>query len=368
MMLRFSCLLLALALLIGCSKPGPENPPPAVDLGMAKFLDFAVAELNYLSIDITHPTIVNGSETLEGSIRVEVPANTPALQFTPNTNNFTQAAFSVAPALGTTKDFTSPVVYTVTSTTDPAKKVHYRVSFVRAAATNDPMELTGFRFEKSKNAQLSDDVTASAIISNLGTLSKIYVFLPQGTDFSALRATVTHTGGSLVYSQDPNAVPEQSTTAYPADGLSINYAYPRHFYLTIKNTGGSKTYEVIADVRQPFEMEHVSIAVPGVNFGSTEIRQVSRLLHVGNHPLSLTGISHVSGQANYTAIRANTLIPNGGVLPGQTATVTATINGTSNPPGNYAVTASFAPKIMNQEEASVHLLPAQIQLTTTIGN
>ncbi|RYZ19568.1 MAG: hypothetical protein EOO16_19570 [Chitinophagaceae bacterium] len=378
MMLRSTLLFaLLLCLVAGCKKsdPGaPATPAPAPDLGSARFTGFVLNETAYTTIQIDHPAVAGGVETAEGTIRVVVPAATANLQLTPRTSNFVNDNFTVSPALGTVQDFTNPVLYTITSKTDASKKVHYRVAIVRetpggGGGGGNPLAVTGFRFESAKNPQLAADVTASEILFTPGSLGKIYIFLPAGTNFGSLRPTVSFNGTSLVYSQDPQSPVENSTTVYPAAGIDIDFAYPKHFYLAVKDANGSKVYEVIADVRAPLRIDDAAAAVNGVNFGNTALRAASRVVNVGNHALSVGSITHSDAQpAQSTALRGVLAFNSGGLLPGQSAVVNANVNGINNPPGNYTVTASFLPRIVNNEEASPYLLPAQISLSTTIGN
>ena len=148
----FACLAL-LSVLFSCKKD-PANPPGStINLEAVRMNDFSLEETAYSNISITHPVITNGVETQQGEIRVTVPPGTTQLRLTPKVSNFTTAGYNVSPRLGQQQNFLNkPVVYTIASTQDASKLVHYIVTITEAQQQPDGgAVLTSFRFEKAKN-------------------------------------------------------------------------------------------------------------------------------------------------------------------------------------------------------------------------
>ena len=351
-----------------CKKDSPTSTP--VDVLNVRMNDFQLQEVAYSSIQITHPTVTNGVETQQGSIEVVIPIGTTGRQLTPKTTNFTNNSFTVSPALGVINNFSSgPIVYTISSRTQTEKKVNYRVTIREEdPVQGDNLGISDLRFVPSRNSSLQNDVVASSIEWLSGTIGKIYIFLPQGTNFSSLNPTVTFSGAALYYSQDPMSAPESSNTLYPTNGQAIDLSYPRHFYLTVKRGNDFKSYEVIADVLNPLLLEANTLTLNNVIFGNTvNHTAVTRLVNVGNHAVSLKPITHASQPAS-TTLRAFAAFPSGGLLPGAKADVNITVNGSNNPPGAYTTTASFAPKMTFDEGTALYFTPAQLKLSTTVSN
>lgn len=365
--------LAAMLIFSGCKKnaPPPPVPQPGIDLASVRLNDFALTETDYATIQITHPTVVNGTQTAEGNIRVVIPAGSTGLQLTPRPVNFNNNDFNIIPAMGVVQNFsTGPIVYTISSKTQADKKVSYRVSISEQPSTGGGQpQLTGFRFERSRNPQLNDDVVASEIIDGVGTLGKVFIFLPAGTDFSSLNPTINFTGEGVFFSQDPFLAAENYTNNYPASGLNIDFAYPKRFFVSIRKENDIRLYEVIADVVQPLVIQDANVTMPAVDFGSSAFLLLSRVTNVGNHPVSVAGISHF-GQTPMpsTAIRATAAFPAEGLLPGASWPVNVNINGINNPPGFYTTTAAIVPKFTFNEGAETYLLPAQVSISATINN
>ncbi|HEU4472799.1 MAG TPA: hypothetical protein VFR58_17010 [Flavisolibacter sp.] len=353
---RFLFLLSFLLLLFACKKDlGNPSSNPAVDLASARMNDFQLVETGYLSIQVVHPTISGGAETSPGKITVLVPQGSHGLQLTPKLSNFTSDRFTVYPALGVIRNFSAgPLVYEIASNTDPDKKVHYEITITEEQGTGSTgPEVTGFRFEKSRNPQLAADVSAAEIVHSIGGMGKIYVFVPLGTDFTSLRPTVSFNGAGLYWSQDATSAPAASTAVYPSAGLDIDFAYPKVFYLAVKNGTENKIYDVMVDVRNPVRLDDASIIAPNTIFGNTGFYPaLTRYINQGNHAVSFDATTYANQvPAGSSAIRAMPSIPNLGLMPGEMAGVNITVNGLSSPPGNYQSTAVLRPKLYGDNNA-----------------
>ncbi len=362
---RVTALLLLVITIFSCKKD--PAAPVAIDLTQVRLNDFKLMETAYTNIAVTHPVITNGMETQGGEIRIIVPAGS-ALQLTPGLSNFTDSEFTISPQLGVQQNFSSrTIIYTITSKKDAAKRVRYAVTISEAVQQPAQTALTSFKFEKAKNPFLPADVEASRIIEGVGTLGKVFVLVPGGTSFASLTPAIGYSGTGLFYSQDPNAAPELSTTAYPAAGTAIDFTWPKVFYAVVKNGTETKTYEVIVDVKSPIKFDNTAVTTLDVNAGGVHTTDVAHFLNVGNHPITLASVEQTAQlPAGTTAVRGAGLIPSGGLLPGQRATATATVSAQTWPPGTYGVTAVFKPQLRNHNEANNLLESASLRITTTI--
>lgn len=366
---RLFTLLLLAALAVGCKKD-PKARDKDVDLSQVKLNDFKLAEVDYIRIDIKHPVVgANGEEIEYGEIDIVIPRGSTGLRVTPLADNFTDEAFTVSPRLGAVRDFsTARIAFSIVSKKDPGKQVRY---FVRISEEEPPVttapKVTALKLEQAKNAGLGTDIVASRILEGVGTLGKIYVLVPVGTDFSQLTPTIEYEGGTLYYSQDPGSAPEHSTMHYPASGTRIDFAWPKTFYAIVKGTASVAAYEVVVEVRNPIKFEPAVVTTANVPKGTSQVLQVGSLVNQGNHPITLLNITH-SGQvpSGINAIRCSASIPSQGLEPGQRTVVNATISAQTFWPGTYQTTANFIPGLFRELDANTLLAPSALSVTTTI--
>jgi hypothetical protein len=367
-----SALFLALASFVLFSSCKKEKPKPTdIDLAAARITDFQVQETAYSTINIIHPVIQDGVEIQMGEIELVLPKGTTQLQLTPKTSNFSKAGFTVSPALGVKQNFLGrTVIYKIASTRDASKAVHYHVRIREEdeAATGN-IQVTGFSFLKAKNPALPTDIESARIIHRPGNMGYIFVFVPEGTDFTSLTPTISHTGTGLFYSQDPSASPATATTAYPAAGAAIDFAYPKVFYAVVKQGSETQVYNVIVDVRNPVQFSQAAVTTPNVKAGSNQVVEATTFVNRGNHPISIIGVDHSQQvPAGLNAIRGIAAVPSSGLLPGKSSEVKASVNAQTYPAGTYEVRASFKPRLTDYWEADNLLQPTQLHITTTIVN
>lgn len=365
---RFAAFLFALVLLAGCTKDDPRTEP-IIDWTAALLTDFRLTEVNYTGINLVHPSLNNGVEVRRGVIEVVVPASVPDLRLTPEVANFTSNDFTIAPSLGQVTNFGGgPVTFTIASKAYPSKKIHYDVTITREAAAPTGALITGFRFEKSKNPALAADISAAKIVHGLATMGKVYIFVPEGTPFTALTPTIEHSGTALYYSQDGNGIPGNSTTPYPAAGLSIDFAYPRVFFAVVKSGTTVRTYDVVVDVKNPIKFDNPTITTANVKAGANQfLAAVTSFVNQGNHPVMLAAVTHTNQQPLGTnAIIASGVIPAFGVLPSERAQVNATIRAQTYPVGTYQSMAVFLPKLYQQPEADALMEATGLVIQSTI--
>ena len=95
---KWAFALLFVTTLTACKKDPIHSTP--IDLSKILLENFQLEETNIISIDITHPVLSNGVETVPGDIFVTVPSGSALTSLTPKVSNFTNNAFTVTPALG----------------------------------------------------------------------------------------------------------------------------------------------------------------------------------------------------------------------------------------------------------------------------
>lgn len=337
-----------------CSSDDSNENGADVFLQEAKLNDFPLFEVAYLDIDIEHPEISNGTEIKPGKIKVTIPFSQTSLLLSLKQFDLDQSKYEIEPRIGERQDFSNgPVTYTVSDVISSAKAVHYEVTIVYGG---DPFftnaKITGFKFEKGKNPTLAATIDALKIAEYENyTENAIYVIVPQGTDFSQLTPTITYDAAKLSYNIDTQFV------LYPENGLRVDFAYPKHFYLQAENSLGEKSrpYNVIVDVANPirFDSPLITANVKSDDGSSFEnFFAVATWTNQGNHPI--TGITpaeynnkvYPAGYSGDTNIITTTIVnPNAGtvgVLPGQKGEINVRVRRFPLT-GLYSTTAAFMP-------------------------
>ncbi|MBL0741433.1 hypothetical protein [Chryseolinea lacunae] len=338
-----------------CSSDDPVENAPDVFWEEARLKDFPLNEVVYLDISIVHPEVVNGVETKAGKIEITIPRSQTSLMLSLKKADLDNNKYNVSPFVGEQKDFSKGAVrYTISATNSPTKVVHYDVNVVYGGA---PFfvnaKVTGFAFEKSKNPGLDATIDAVKIMEyDNYSENAIYVIVPEGTDFSKLTPTVTYDAAKLFYTTG------SGFDLYPANGTSIDFSYPKHFYLQAENSLGtkSKNYNVIVDIKDPIRFDS-PITTANVKTGDgiavENFFAIATWTNRGNHPI--TGMSPVQykdkiypipnypGDANIVTTSIHN--PNGGtvgVLPGEKGEINVRVK-RSPIAGLFSTTAVFEP-------------------------
>lgn len=367
---RIPAILFALFTLLSCSKdPADENDNPdedTIDLTNVKIQQFNFAEHTNLSISIEHPIVSNGTEIQPGKITITLPSDSDLSGLTPVASNFQQAGFRIEPALGNKTNYSNGSLrYTIRSTQNQSKKVHYDLILTKAAPP--PLSLAGFVFPKSNNPQLQHDITATEIVENPASLNYIYIFVPDGTDLSRLTAGIQHNGSSIYFSQDETLPTDQYSTLYPAGGTEIDFRYPKGFFLSLRRGTEMKTYSVIVDYMTPVSINHTNTSLPDLKQGINHMVKAGEITNTGNQPIGMTATSYSETiPAGITVIRANAGIPSGGLLPGAKADIMASINGINFPVGNYQTTAKFQPNLFRDQSYTGTLQSVTIKISADL--
>ncbi len=366
-LLKATTLLLAV-LFVGCNSdddnqnPDPDNPV-IVDLTDANLTDFKFAEVAHTDIQIQHPEIVDGKEQSSGEIIITVPATSDILSLSLESVNFDTTKFKISPEVGAVQSFEagSSVNYTITSLEDPEKSMSYLV-FVKKEGDPDPLpeeklEITSFKFEQSKNSDLTSDIEAKKIVMYPNsTLHAIFILVPEGTDLTSLVPTVGFNGETLEYKQG-----DGDLVAYPTADLSVDFTSDygvieridrNEFQLVVSKSDERQRYRVIVDVENPVALEQNSISSPGIIEGDSRVFVFNNWTNKGNHPIQ-TNIEAVDFVDNTTDGIGNIfsnayLEPEDGIssyiMPGQEGRIRVVANTTGAAVGDYDVNIVFSPK------------------------
>ncbi|RXK61966.1 hypothetical protein ESA94_02835 [Lacibacter luteus] len=346
-----------------CKKPTPSTAP-AVDLSQVKITAFEFAEATAVSVNITHPVLVNGEETTAGRIEIIMPEDLTGLQLTPLVSNFLQQEFTISPQLGIKTDYENKeVLYTITSTQNTRKKLRYKV--VVQKETAGALRLTDVQLLQSSNPQLGSDIHAAHILHSNASIGKVYLFVPAGTNFSSLTAKMVHNGSEVRYTQNAAEVPGNSANVYPANGQVLDFAYPKGFYVALKRGNETVTYSIVVDVVKPvaFTNEQVTLQLAtGVNHQL----KAGELHNRGNRPITINQIVHADPVPALSPLRTFVLIPSGGLLPGQKADVITSFDARSLPAGAYEITAKIRPGFVMEPEAQTFLQTSDFKLKAVL--
>ncbi|WP_103867181.1 hypothetical protein [Aquimarina sp. I32.4] len=256
-------------------------------------------------------------------------------------------------------------LYTINNATgDKEELLHYTVSITKEAViVPETLELTSFKFEKSKNPNLPNDIEIARTVENLAN-DKIYLFVPVGTDFTNLVPTITYTGTTLHYHEGPL---RSSVEKIYTENTSMNFKYPNSILLEIKNKDNdkSKTINVIVDVINPLKIEETFFNVY-LSDGVLRADHVIQWTNQGNHLLEY---AKEYTQENQDPVGIHYLfnfyrtIPSGGLAPGDSDHIFAAIDfPLDHPEGVYKTTAVFYPRIKDNAEIDDLLEPARMDV------
>jgi hypothetical protein len=344
--------------IISCQDKDDSKPTDVYpDLENARLTDFPLSEISYLEIKIVHPEIVGGEEKKYGEIEITIPNTSSNLMLSLKQFDLDNSKYSISPSIGVPQDFSKgTVTYTIFSKDAKNKSVHYNVKIAtETTPVNLNTKITGFKFEKSKNPSISNTIEATKIAEYENySENAIYIMVPVGTDFSNLTPTITFDAAKLYYSLGPEFKP------YPENGISVDFKYPKRFYLQAENSLGtrSKIYQVIVDVKDPIKFDGPTIITPNVKTGngsSTEyFFAVAKWTNQGNHPITGIATSNYKDRSypfdNDSWNNANIITTNlsnpfagtSGVFPGEKGEVNVRVTRTPVT-GKYKTTAVFTP-------------------------
>ncbi|WP_103867180.1 hypothetical protein [Aquimarina sp. I32.4] len=372
--------ILSLSLIISCGSDddnsGIIQPEQPVNLQEAKLSAFPLFGITAIKTEIIDPEIVDNKETKHGQINITVAATTSldAISAIITSDELNLSKFSIAPGNDTRLSYVDGKtnLYTINNATgDKEELLHYTVSITREPViVPETLKITSFKFEKSKNPSLPNDIEISRTIEDPG-LDKIYLFVPVGTDFTNLVPTITYDGSKAYYYQNSSQLPGNATQEYPAEGMSIDFKYPNTFTLEVKNKDNDqfKTTVVIVDVINPIKTEVSSFTVTDIQEGASVTHVITQWTNQGNHVLEYGNGDTQENQDPVTPSKVfifNRAVPGVGLAPGDSANVSVIINARDYPAATYKTTAVFYPRIKYNAEIDDLLEPARLDVTAEI--
>lgn len=235
-------------------------------------------------------------------------------------------------------------------------------------------EITDFSFTKSKNPQLTEDIHATKIYNSVGTLSSIYVIVPDGTDLTNLVSTVAFNGQKITYTQDASLIGNEFADSYPADGKAIDYKYPKKFFVSIKNSLAHptndlefRTYKVFVDIENPVRFVTNPFVTQDILKGQPKGIIKTTVTNQGNNPLSIVKTAYKDKEPDLAqnVLQANVIVPFGGLKPGQTTDVYIYVS--ENWPSRiYKSTAVFTLQIDDYSESNGLYKPGELIIESKI--
>lgn len=369
-------LFLCALVITGCS----ENPQPPSSseepIENAKLNNFKLSELDYVSIDIIQPEIIAGVETRFGEIKITIPYSSSDIELSLKEVNFDANKFNISPEIGQKHFFseTTPVIYTITSKQNPNSSINYRVFVIKEAAPlPEVLQITGFKFEKSKNPGLDADIEAEKIGTESG-LKQIFIFVPAGTDFSHLTPTITFKGTYLM-----TTLPNLLHIAEYVAGTPVDFKYPKRFPLIVQDASLSDAaqYDVIVDVKNPIKFIVNPLAIDNVVKNKDFFEPIGSFINQGNHlitsfaPTYKNKVPMISSGINIGLISLS--IPGGGLAPGERSDVFFSLNKTLSsqlPAGAYKFTSVHPPGFPGilswPPDAEKLLWPSELDITVNL--
>ncbi len=375
-----SIFILFTTMFIGCSddSSNPQSNPETVNIEDARLFDFPLFGITPVSINITQPTIVNNEETAFGKVDIVVPntvsLNEIASSITSGELNLSK--FDIIPGNNTELNYeTESHVHTIVNVLDESEELlHYTIK-IEQEVISKPSTLTvnDFRFEASKNPQLSDDITIERRVEDLNR-QDIYLFVPAGTDFSDLTPTATFDAEEVFYTQETSIPIVDVNTPYPTTETSFDFAYPKSFIIVLRDNASNriKWVNVFVDVKNPVEIENTHITTPNlITPGSSEyFAGITTWKNVGNHKLEFGSATTYEGKvpsSTVNFITANMDFATNGLEPGESADINVKVNG-NLPVGEYKTTAVFFTEFVNQDSIGDLIEPTRLDITSNIIN
>ncbi|MBL9019692.1 MAG: Ig-like domain-containing protein [Myxococcales bacterium] len=243
--------------------------------------------------EITRFTVNGVDGTITGtSIAMQLPAGTALTNLVPT---IVHTGASVSPASGVPKDFSTPVIYTVTAVDGSTQP--YTVTITTAGSD-------------------SKDITRFTLAGVDGTINgtSIAVTVPFGTNILSAAPTIVHTGVSVS----------------PPSGIAQNFSTPKSYTVTAEN-GSTKTYTVTVTIAANSAKDIVQFRILGVDgtingtnisvvlpFGSTLTNLTPTIVHTGIAISPMSGMAlNFSSPVQYVVMAAD--------MSTKTYTVTVTV-------------------------------------------
>ncbi|MGJ8734148.1 MAG: hypothetical protein ACSHW4_13415 [Cellulophaga sp.] len=361
----------------GCTKDDNTNEH-IIKLEDAILTDFPLVGITPVSINIKQPTIVDNEEIVFGEINIVVPSTVSLKEIASITTSteLNLSKFSILPNdLSLLNYETQNHIYTIVNALNESEELlHYIVNIKHEIVpTPTTLTITDFRFEASKNAQLTNDVTIEKRVDDLDKQT-IYLFVPTGTDFSNLTPTATFDAEEVFYTQESSVPIVDVNTVYPSTETSFDFTYPKRFIIVLKDNTSNrvKWVDVFVDVKNPVEIKNTDITTPDITStaSSSTFRGITSWKNVGNHVLSFRSATTYENKVpnsdlNFITARRN--FTSMGLAPKESADINVTVI-KDLPKGEYKSTAVFYTKFANHEATNDVIEQAKLNVTTNVLN
>lgn len=352
--------------------------PDTINLEDTKLSNFPLFAITPVSLEIIDPIIVNNEETEFGKINIIV-SNTISLDGIASaitSNELNLSKFGILPGNNTMLNYeTESHVHTIVNVFDESQELlHYTVNIEQETTpTLTTLTVTDFKFEASKNTQLTADVTIEKRFDNPNNqIQDIYLFVPAGTDFSDLTPTATFDAEAVFYTQNSSTSIDDIDTPYPTTETNFDFAYPQSFIIVLRDeaTDRTKWVNVFVDVKNPVELENSDVTTQNViTPGSTEyFTSITRWKNIGNHPIEFQSATTYENKVpDVNVITADRNLVTGGLIPMESANVNVQISG-NLPVGEYKATAVFYTGFYSHDAVNDLVEPVKLNITANVVN
>ncbi len=356
----------------------PEPSPETIELEDAKLLDFPLFAITPISIEIIDPIIVDNEETVFGEINIIIPytVSLDEIASSITSSELNLSNFDVLPGNATTLNYeTESHIHTIVNALDNSEELlHYTVTITQEIIpTPSSLTVTDFKFEASKNAQLTEDIIIEKRFDDPNSQKQdIYLFVPEGTDFSNLTPTATFDAEAVFYTQDSSISLTEVDTPYPTTETNFDFSYPKSFIIVLKDDNRLKWVNVFVDIKNPVQLENSDITTPDVTTpGSSEyFTGITTWKNVGNHPIefqSATTYENKIPDVNVNVITADRNLVTGGLIPGESANINVQVSG-NLPTSEYKTTAVFYTGFYRHDAINDLVEPIKLNITANVIN
>jgi len=363
-----------------CSNEEDTTTSSTINLEEAKLTGFPLLGITPISIEIIQPVIENNTEIEYGKINIVIsdPSFLSNIKADITSDELNLSKFDVIPGGNTALSYESQShTHAIVNVLDKNEELlHYIVTIeAETPPTPSTLTITDFKFEASKNSQLSEDVTIERTFTDPNNPNKqtIYLFVPEGTDFSDLTPTATFDAEKVYYTQDTSIPIVDVDTPFPSSETSFDFAYPKSFIIVLKDDINNriKWVNVFVDIKNPVQLENTDVSPPDVGQSTTTktLLSVTKWKNVGNHPVEYQASNTYENKIPDTStnfITAQRVFPGFGLKPGESADIHLQI-AANLPALEYKTTAVFYSKFVGEAILIDDIQePAKLNITVKI--
>ncbi len=365
---------------ISCSDDNDTDNTEEFILEEAKLTAFPLLGITPTSVEIIQPVIENNTEIEYGKINIVVsdPLFLPHIVPNITSNELNLSKFAIIPGGNTALSYESQShTHTIVNALNESQELLHYVVTIEAETPPTPSSLTvtDFKFEASKNAQLTEDVTIERVFNDPNSNSStIYLFVPEGTDFSDLTPTATFDAEDVFYTQDASIPTVDVDTPFPTTETSFDFSYPKIFTIVLKDDSNNrmKWVNVFVDIKNPMQLvdNHVNTGDIDRDVSVNTFTGITHWKNIGNHSIELQSANtyeNIIPENMQNAVTAHRIFPVGGLKPGESADVNVLVVG-NLPVFEYKTTAIFYSQFVGQETINDMVEPVKLNITANVIN